>query len=121
MPDPTGTEWTVRVTATCASMLREISDDRIRRKLVETIGELRSDPGLKGKALLGELAGFRSIRAVGQRYRILYQVERHDVVVYVVAAGIRKEGDRSDIYRLAQRLVRLGLLAPADEDDKTGQ
>jgi mRNA interferase RelE/StbE len=47
---------------------------------------------------------------VGQRYRIVYRVERSIVTVVVVAAGIRKEGSREDIYRVAARLIRLGLL-----------
>ncbi len=32
------------------------------------------------------------------------------VVVTVVAAGIRKEGSREDVYRVAAKLIRLGLL-----------
>ena len=58
----------------------------------------------------GELAGFRSLRAAGQRYRIIYWVERHRVLVMILAVGLRKDGDRSDVYRLAQRLLRLRLI-----------
>jgi len=47
---------------------------------------------------------------VGQRYRIIYRVERSAVVVVVVAAGIRKDGSREDVYRVAAKLIRLGLL-----------
>lgn len=57
-----------------------------------------------------ELMGFRSLRTVGQRYRIIYRVDRNRVLVIVVAVGLRKEGDRNDIYRLAQKLVRLRLI-----------
>jgi len=110
MPDEPILAWEVRVTETAARMLREISDARIRRKILDVIWDLKGQPDVKGKSLIGELAGFRSIRAVGQRYRILYRLEAAQVIVYVVAAGIRKEGDRGDIYKLAQRLVRLGLL-----------
>ena len=46
------------------------------------------------------------MRAVGQRYRIIYQIEAERVVVVVVAVGIRKEGDRADIYRQTALLVR---------------
>ena len=53
---------------------------------------------------------FLSLRAEGQRYRIIYRVEGDKVVVMIVAVGIREEGDRGDIYALAQKLVRLGLL-----------
>jgi mRNA interferase RelE/StbE len=60
--------------------------------------------------MIGERAGYRSLRAVGQRYRILYKVEAHRVIVSIVALGIRKDGDKADVYELAKRLVRLGLL-----------
>ena len=61
-----------------------------------------------------ELSGVphRSLRAAGQRYRIIYQVDNGAVIVYVVLIGLRKEGSKADIYELAQRLVRLGLLDP---------
>ncbi len=35
----------------------------------------------------------------------------------VVAPGIRKDGDKKDIYALAKKLVRLGLLAARKEDE----
>ena len=51
-----------------------------------------------------------SVRAVGQRYRIVYRVERREVVVLIVAVGRRKASDKNDIYELAKKLLRLGLL-----------
>ena len=72
--------------------------------------ELAESPEQQGKPLVGELAGFRSVRAVGQRYRIVYRVERREVVVVIVAVGRRKAGDKNDIYELARKLLRLGLL-----------
>jgi mRNA interferase RelE/StbE len=107
-------EWQIEVTETAAKMIRTITDVRVRRKVLDAIGGLKHDPELKGKPLVGELAGFRSLRAVGQRYRILYTVRAETIVVYVVAAGIRKEGDKSDIYTLARKLLRLGLLEPPE-------
>ena len=91
-------------------MLKAITDRRIREKLAITIDSLESDPELRGKPLDDDLAGYRSIRAVGQRYRIIYRVERTRVSVMAVAAGIRKEGSREDIYRVAVKLIKLGLL-----------
>ena len=90
--------------------LKAIADRRVREKLAAVIDSLESDPELRGKPLDGELAGYRSIRPVGQRYRIVYRVERSRVTVIIVAAGIRKGGSREDIYAIAARLVRLGLL-----------
>ncbi len=91
-------------------MVLEIADRRIQEKLLERMTALANDPELQGKPLGDDLAGYRSIRAVAQRYRIIYRVERSIVTVVVVAAGIRKQGSREDIYRVAEKLIRLGLL-----------
>ena len=91
-------------------MLKAITDRRIREKLASVIDSLGSEPELRGKALDDDLTGYRTVRAVGQRYRIIYRVERAIVTVVVVAAGIRKESSREDIYRVAEKLIRLGLL-----------
>ncbi len=42
--------------------------------------------------------------------RIIYKVENEQVIVIVVAVGIRRERDRSDIYRIAAGLMRSGLM-----------
>jgi len=60
--------------------------------------------------MIDELAGYHSLRAVGQRYRIIYKVKEEEVLVVVVTLGIRKEGDKKDVYELAKKLIRLGLL-----------
>ncbi|HSE96044.1 MAG TPA: type II toxin-antitoxin system RelE/ParE family toxin [Methylomirabilota bacterium] len=105
----TGRLYAIRWTETALRMLEEIRDRRVRTAVFGRVGELAGAPEL-GKPLTGELGDYRSLRAAGQRYRILYRVERNVVTVLVVAVGLRKEGDRADIYRLAQKLVRLGLL-----------
>lgn len=91
-------------------MLREISDRRIQEKIAQRIDGLIHDPDLQGKPLTGEFSGYRSLRAVGQRYRIIYRVEKERVLVFVVALGLRKEGSRDDIYLLAKKLLRLRLI-----------
>jgi mRNA interferase RelE/StbE len=92
-------------------LLSELSDRRIREKIGAVIDRLTDEPEKQGKALLGELAGFRSIRAVGQRHRIIYKVRGDEVVVLIVAVGIRRDGARDDVYTLAKKLFRLGLLS----------
>ncbi len=93
-------------------MLQEVRDRRMREKLSERIDGLAHEPEKQGKALTGDLAGYRSLRAVGQRYRIIYRVEKNRVVVLVLAVGVRKEGSKADIYALAQKLLRLRLIEP---------
>jgi mRNA interferase RelE/StbE len=102
--------YRVDILPAAQDMVLKIGYRRIQEKLLEKMTELAADPELQGKPLDDDLAGYRSIRAVGQRYRIIYRVERSSVVVVVVAAGIRKEGSREDVYRVAAKLIRLGLL-----------
>jgi len=104
--------YQIAITPTAIKMLKGISDRRIRAKISDVIDRLSSDPDKQGKPLTGELSGFRSIRAVGQRYRIIYKIQEEQIIVVVVAAGIRKEGHRGDIYALAKKLIRLRLLEP---------
>lgn len=97
-------------------LLKEISDRRIRQKISDRIDKLKESPEIQGKPLLGELDGFYSVRAVGQRYRIIYTIEQAQVIVMIVALGIRKDGSKQDVYALAKKLLRLGLLDESDED-----
>ncbi len=107
--------WRVVVSDMAGAMLDAINDRRIRQKIAQSIDGLAQEPEKQGKALADELAGYRSLRAVGQRYRVIYKVERDRVIVFIIAVGIRKEGSKRDIYALAQRLIRLGLAEPPEE------
>ena len=91
-------------------MLQEITNRDIRDAIGKRIDNLVTDPEKQGKALGGSLRGIRSVRTYHERYRILYRVDQGVVLITVVALGIRKEGDRQDIYALAQKLLRSGLL-----------
>jgi mRNA interferase RelE/StbE len=93
-------------------MLHEIHPADHRKALVKRIRQLERDPEKQGRALTSELKGFRSLTVI--RYRIIYAIDRGKVIVYIVAAGIRKEGDKKDIYELARKLLRKGLLAPPE-------
>ena len=102
--------YRIRFTPTSEGMLGAIQDRRIQEKIRDRIERLREDPEKQGKPLAGELEGLRTLRAVGQRYRILYRIQQDLVIVVIVAVGIRQEGSKRDVYALARRLVRLGLL-----------
>ncbi len=91
-------------------MLAGISDRRLREKIIERIDSLKDEPEKQGKPLVGELTGLRSLRTAGQRYRIIYKIDKGEITVLVIAIGIRQDGSKRDIYELAQKLVRLGLL-----------
>ena len=107
----------VLFTAEAVETINNVGDRRIRRQILQRAAGLSEDPEKQGSPLTGELSGYRSVRAVGQRYRIIYRIDAGNVAVVVVAAGLRREGNRRDIYALAQRLVRLGLVQPPDEGE----
>ena len=103
-------EWHIIVLPMAEKQLSSITDLRIRESINKRISGLRHEPNNQGKLLADDLEGYRSLRAVGQRYRIIYKVEASNVIVTVVALGIRKDGDKADVYALAKKLARLGLL-----------
>ncbi len=103
-------KYGISLTPTAIKLLSGIPDRWVQSVIAERIDRLADAPEKQGSPLIGPLAGYRSVRAAGQRYRIVYRVDYGRVPVIVVAAGIRKEGDKRDIYTLAQRLVRLGIV-----------
>ncbi|MDQ6659361.1 MAG: type II toxin-antitoxin system RelE/ParE family toxin [Chloroflexota bacterium] len=102
--------WEVGLTDYARKQLAVIKDRRIQAGLISSLKRLEYEPDVQGKPMKDELIGFRSLRAVGQRYRIIYKIQGQQVKVSVVAIGIRKEGDKKDIYAIARKLARLGLL-----------
>jgi mRNA interferase RelE/StbE len=98
--------YQVFLTPQAQLMLHFITDRRIRNMIARRIDELTEEPAKKGKALVAELTGFRSLRIA--RYRVLYKVEKKRVII--VAVGIRREGDTKDIYARAKKLLRLKSL-----------
>ena len=103
-------KWKIVLTASAQAALEAVRDRRIREKISDKIDGLAEEPDQQGKPLMGELSGYRSLRAVGQRHRIIYRIENDRVLVVIVALGLRKEGSRRDVYALARKLLRLRLL-----------
>ena len=89
-----GIEYEIQLTSLALQMLAKVKDRREQEKLAERIDQLEIEPEKQGKALVDNLLGFRSVRAVGQRYRIVYKVEQEQVLVLVVGIGRRKDGDK---------------------------
>ncbi len=103
--------WEVVLTPQARLMLETVQDRRVRESIRDRIDGLAQEPEKQGRPLMGDLLGFRSLRAVGHRYRVIYRVEKGKVLVLVVALGIRKEGSKRDVYELARKLLRLRLLS----------
>lgn len=105
----------IEITPVALEMLRGMKDRRVARQIVQRIDRLGDDPEKQGKPLLGELSGYRSVRAAGQRYRVIYRIQDTSVIVVIVAVGIRKEGDKKDIYKLVQKMIQLNLIEPSSQ------
>ncbi len=105
--------YQVRWTEPALELLGEIADQRIQRHLLEAAAELSTDPDKRGRRLTGDLAGYWSLH--WSRYRIIYLIDDEGEKVFVLAVGMRQEHKPRDIYQLAKRLLRRGLLEPPTE------
>jgi mRNA interferase RelE/StbE len=68
------TEFKVNFTKAAEADLASISDQGTVEVILRRSLELRLEPMKQGKPLQGELKNYRSVRAAGQRYRIVYEV-----------------------------------------------
>ena len=102
--------YRIVVTPLAKEMLASIPDRRIKQAVAKRIDDLANEPEQQGKPLVGPLKGYRSLRAAGQRHRIIYEVRKTEATAVVLTVGIRKEGAKQDVYSLAQKLFRSGLL-----------
>ena len=87
---------------------------KVRKGLLAKADELTEgpDPRERCKPLTGPLQGY--YRIVYSRYRAIFSVKEEKLAngdklvhldVVFIAAGIRKELDKKDVYRVAQKLV----------------
>ena len=86
--------------------LAQISDAATREVVLRRALELRVEPLKQGKPLTGNLRHYRSVRAAGQRYRIVYQVAVTAGQVVIVVIGIRKAGSKRDAYAVAEKRLK---------------
>lgn len=93
----------VVLTAEADGDLGQISDAATREVILRRALELRTEPLKQGKPLKGALKAYRSVRAAGQRYRIVYQVAVTAGQVVVAVIGIRKAGSKRDAYAIAEK------------------
>ena len=79
-------KWRFFITPKVQAALRTFPPET-KRYIREAFGEIRSDPWI-GKPLRDELEGFHSFRA--KRFRIVYQIRRHEITIVVIAVGPRE-------------------------------
>ena len=125
---------TIHWTQTAVDGLRKLPK-KVRRGILDKAAELHG--GIQSqslhKPLTGPLQGY--FRICYSRYRAIYKVEIsvlpdkqkiERVIILFVATGIRREGDKKDIYRIAEKLLRLGILeaggaVKSDVEEDAGQ
>jgi len=90
---------------TAIPLLEAIKDKRVQRLLIKRAERLANTPELQGKPLVRDLAGLWSVRVAGQRYRIIYEIEKESQIVWIVAVRLRRSGDRSDIYEITKKMI----------------
>ena len=102
--------YSIKLTEIAADFIAK-QDLNSQRQILKKIEILKTEPFKIGKPLKGNPQGYYSVRSIGQRYRIIYQVKEMKVEVIVVAVGIQREGDKkNDIYELMKRYIKIGLL-----------
>jgi mRNA interferase RelE/StbE len=101
--------YKIKLTEIAAEYIKKL-DSKSQKQVIEKIELLKNNPEQVGKQLKGNLKEYRSIQSVGQRYRIIYQINEKEIIVLIVAVGIRRDGDKKDIYELMKKYVKIGLL-----------
>lgn len=98
-------KYQVVLTQKAKKLLTKIKDRREQKLIVARLKKLQFEPEKQGKALVKDLKGYYSLRVAGQRYRIIYRIEEEKIMVLIVAIGIRKQGDKQDIYEITKKIV----------------
>ena len=87
--------YRVVLTNDAENLLAAIRDKRELRLLISRIEKLSENPEQQGKTLHADLTGYHSIRAVGQRYRVIYKIKEDTVLAEGVTQSINLiQGER---------------------------
>ncbi len=98
--------YSVVITREAEKILKKL-DPAVFQIIQNATRKLKDSPEL-GKPLTGRLKGLFSWKV--SRYRIVYSVPKEEKKIVIVGAGLRKEGDKRDIYQILHRLKEKGLL-----------
>jgi mRNA interferase RelE/StbE len=67
--------YRIVITPQAQSDLKAVEDQRNQKAIASKIDDLQTEPEKRGKPLTEDLKGYYSVRAAGQRYRVIYQVQ----------------------------------------------
>jgi mRNA interferase RelE/StbE len=93
----------VALTSDAVADLKQIQDLRSRKAILNRLKRLGTSP--TGKCLSTPLQGLFSVRAAGQRYRIVFKLVELEAQVIVLAIGKRSQGSRRDPYASAAKRI----------------
>ena len=100
--------YEVRWEESALKLLQKIKDNRAQEALLGAGESLGNNPE-RGKSLGAELDGYKSLRTGPKgRFRVVYRIREQEV--RIAAVGIRKKGDRRDIYALTKKLLAQRLV-----------
>jgi mRNA interferase RelE/StbE len=85
---PSKGEFLVGLTESAYQVFRDLNDTDAQNDLQLSILMLSTEPETQGKALVGSLKGYRSIKVPGEGYQIIYFVEKSQVVVVFVHVAV---------------------------------
>jgi mRNA interferase RelE/StbE len=68
-------------------------DQSERDQIVKGIDKLKTEPLMRGHALEGNLADFRSLVVGKQKMRIVFRIIGSKVLVYIIAIGHRRNDE----------------------------
>ena len=81
--------YRVAIKRTAAKEIESITQKKVRRQLIDRIGKLSANPRPLGcEKLSGQHARYRIRQG---RYRILYEIQDRELVVFVVKVAHRRE------------------------------
>lgn len=102
-PEPQPRRYKIKVHQDVTTRDGRRFDDRTKEKIKRKLRELLStSPEQVGAPLRFELQGYRKL-VLFDEYRVVYRVDRDEVVVFVLAVGIRRD---SEVYEEALRRLR---------------
>lgn len=95
------------ITQEAEKNLTALRNPVILEQVTNRIDVLKNNPET-GKPLRGILAGYRSLSAARNRYRIIYRYIKEESLVVIIAIGLRKGKDFADVYKALQRSITTG-------------
>lgn len=97
----TALEFEIQWTEKAASLLAQIKDVTLRKRIVARAKRLKTEPVKQGEPLKYGLSGFYNA-PVAQRYLLIYQVNLEELLVTIHAVGIHRQGERSNVYNVVE-------------------